>query len=116
MGEVRLLDESKRSGVLYSNYVSAALSPSVSAGATHFSVAQPLMAVSQKPLCQPAATLHKNPILRDPYLGLSQVPNQGEPESEPEQFIEKQWFTEAKKANPAKSLKTKDRVWARFFC
>jgi hypothetical protein len=81
-----------------------------------FSVVQPLLAVFQNLLFQPAATMHRDPISREPYLRLSQVPDRGEPESEPEQFTEKSWLTEAKKVNAAKSLKTQDRVWGQIFC
>jgi hypothetical protein len=83
--------------------------------ASLFSVAQPLLAVFQKPLCLPAATLHPYPILRDPHLGIARVPVTREPENEPEQSIGNTWLTEAKKAKLSNSLKTNDRASARFF-
>jgi hypothetical protein len=89
-------------------------SPLCEHAATLFSVAQPLLAVFQKPLCQPAATMHPDAILCDPHFGVAQVIDQVEPKSEPEQFIEKAWLTEAKKTNLNNLLKTKDRVCAGF--
>jgi hypothetical protein len=70
---------------------------------------------SHYPLCRHAATLHPHPILRDPYLGVAQVLDRNEAENEPEQFIEKAWLTEAKKAKLSNLLKTKDRVLGKFF-
>jgi hypothetical protein len=83
--------------------------------ATIFSVAQPLLAVSQKPTYQHAATLHPDAILRDPFLGPAQVLGNRESQSEPEQFIENKNLGEAKKPNLSNSLKTKGCVLARFF-
>jgi hypothetical protein len=78
--------------------------------ATLFSVAQPLMAVSQKPLCQAVANLHPGTILRELYLRAAQVLDNTEPQNEAEQSIEKAWLTEAQKANLSNLLKIKDRV------
>jgi hypothetical protein len=80
-----------------------------------FSVAQPLLAVPQKPLDQHAATLHPDAILGDSYPGIVQVLDSSESKSEPEQSIENTSLTEAKKANLSILLKTKDRVWGGFF-
>jgi hypothetical protein len=70
--------------------------------------------VFPRPLRQPAATMHPDPILRHPYLGVAQVIDQIELKSEPEQFVENTWLTEAEKANLSNSLKIKDRVWTGF--
>jgi hypothetical protein len=83
--------------------------------ATLFSVAQPLVAVSQGPLREHAATLHPGRILRDPDLAVAQVLGSGEPKSEPEQFLENKRLVGAKNQNLSNSLKTKDRVLAKFF-
>jgi hypothetical protein len=72
--------------------------------------------LSHHALCQPSATPLPHAILRHPYLGVAQVLDKSEPQPEPEQFIEKQWLTEAKKANLSNLLKTKDCVLGRFFC
>jgi hypothetical protein len=69
-----------------------------------------MLSRSHHPLCQQAASPHLRPILRDSYLGVAQVLDKSEPETEPEQFIEKEWLTEAEKANLSNSLKTKDRI------
>jgi hypothetical protein len=55
-------------------------------------------------------------ISRVPYVAGAQVLDKNEAENEPEQFIEKSWLTEAKRANLSKLLKTNDHVWAGFFC
>jgi hypothetical protein len=80
-----------------------------------FSVAQPVLAVSQKPVCNPVATMHPDTILRDLYLGIAQVPVTSEPENEPEQSVGNTWLTEAKKTKLSNLLKTNDRASARFF-
>jgi hypothetical protein len=70
--------------------------------------------VSQNPLCQPAAPQHPQ-LFCSLHLGAAQVLDKNEPQYEPEQFIEKPWLTEPQKPNLSNSLKTKDRVLARFF-
>jgi hypothetical protein len=61
------------------------------------------------------ATLPRLRISLHPHLGVAQVPDKNEPENEAEQFIEKQWLTEAQKAKLSNLLKTKDRISAGFF-
>jgi hypothetical protein len=65
-------------------------------------------------LCRHAVTLRQPRISRVPYLAVAQVLDKNEPQSEPEQFIENTWLTEAEKPNLTNSLKTKGRVLARF--
>jgi hypothetical protein len=89
--------------------------PRCSHTAALFLVTQPLLAVYEKPLCQRAATLQHLRLFCDLHLGLAQVLDEYEPQSEPEQFIENTCLTEAEKPNLSNSLKTKGRVLARFF-
>jgi hypothetical protein len=56
--------------------------------ATPFSVPQTLVAVSQNPPCQNAATLPQLRILSDPHVGVAPVLGKSEPETEPEQLLE----------------------------
>jgi hypothetical protein len=80
-----------------------------------FFVAQPLLAVLQKPPDRHAATLHSDAILPDLYPEVAQVLDSCESKNEPEQSIENTCLTEAKKANPSNSLKIKVRSSGRFF-
>jgi hypothetical protein len=70
---------------------------------------------SQNHLCQQVPALPLLSVFRDPYFGVAQVPRKSEPETEPEQSIEKAWLTEAKKAKLSNLLKTWGSVEARFF-
>jgi hypothetical protein len=54
-------------------------------------------------------------ILRNFLFKAAPVLDKSKPETEPEQFIEKTWLREAKNQNLSNSLKTKDRVWGKFF-
>jgi hypothetical protein len=78
-------------------------------------VAQPLLAVSQKPPYQHAATLHSERILRDPYLAVAQVLDKNEAESEPEHFTENAWLTEATKSEPEQLTENKGPRLRRIF-
>jgi hypothetical protein len=84
--------------------------------ATLFSVAQPLLAVPQKPPDQHAATLHPEAILCDPFLGLAQVLDKNEAENEPEQFIENAWLKESKKGEPEQLIENKGSRFDQIFC
>jgi hypothetical protein len=83
--------------------------------ATPFSVPQPLVAASQNPPCQHAATLPQLRILSDPHVGVAQVLDKSEPETEPEQSLENTWLTKAQETNLSNSLKTKGQILTKFF-
>jgi hypothetical protein len=65
---------------------------------------------TQIPLSQHAATLHQPRVSRIPYLVVAQVLGKSEPETEPEQLIEKPWLTKAKHPNLSNLLKTQGLV------
>jgi hypothetical protein len=60
--------------------------------------------------CQHAPTSHPHPIFADLFLGAAQDLGKNEPESEPEQFIEKTWLTGAQKSEPEQLIENK---WSR---
>jgi hypothetical protein len=71
-----------------------------------------------EPVCQSTTGEIARRILRilsDLLSRVVQVLDKNEAETEPEQFIEKAWLTESKKAKLSNLLKTKDRVSTSFF-
>jgi hypothetical protein len=67
--------------------------------ATLFSVAEPLVVVSQNPLCEHVKTLRKRPILCE----LARIFDK----NEPEQSVEKQWLTDSQKSEAEQLIENK---------